>query len=684
MPHKPTIFIVKDPNDPDGHVHANDTLSNIFTCKSVLLNEIKNLKFDKLPAVLIIEDQMQDMAEIVNILYEKFSCVLCPTTSPDWAINVFKFLQPWACTVDLSLGSEIDTSIQNDRLRMSLRNLLGFKIITGIKTIRREVSPVVVSQFKREDYEKEAISLGATYYVEKYSSRFSNLADIVDNAMRAFLLLSGKYPPKLIPVILKSPDLISEGTSQEVLKILEKKVESFDLGEFICSKQSKIYNVICEIMRFADTDVQVLILGETGVGKEEIARLIHNNSPRKNQQFLIVNIANLPENLIETELFGYKKGAFTGAVADKIGKLKLADKGTLFIDEVGEIPMSVQHKLLEFFEKKELRMVGSPDPKPDKVDVRIISATNDNLQDRVNKKSFRPDLYFRLKVVEIEVPPLRERKEDIPLLIEYFLKKFSDSHKRNINAISNDAMMLLLAYAWPGNVRELEHLIENVVARSFPFKGKIEIDDLPNYIRQFKKSTGDQKDNNLILNLTPVITIDSDKIKNQFKDLCSNKHNIELTFEMWKNIRNYAGSNESAQWIKSVFCNEVSYDNFKKYKRTLNKLNNTPGISLLGKLKTTTEVDDLLEKLKKTDGETIYVRLKKIESVEYSIKIALVDILCHAAREKVELRKVGVDFGYEHTSDGLYMTLKRDFKDINKEFIFSTVMWKKLIKGELK
>ena len=217
-------------------------------------------------------------------------------------------------------------------------------------------------------------------------------------------------------------------------------------------------NVLTEIEKVAPTNATVLVLGESGTGKELLARAIHNISPRSNKPLIKVNCSAIPRELIESELFGHKKGSFTGAFSDKIGKFELANGGTLFLDEIGELPIDMQPKILRFLQEGEIEVVGGTSLK--KLDVRVIAATNRNLLEEIEAKRFREDLYFRLHVFPIEVPPLRKRTDDIPLLVEHFVDKFNKAYSKNIKFLSEDAMQKLKAYHWPGNIRELENLIE--------------------------------------------------------------------------------------------------------------------------------------------------------------------------------------------------------------------------------
>jgi transcriptional regulator with GAF, ATPase, and Fis domain len=227
---------------------------------------------------------------------------------------------------------------------------------------------------------------------------------------------------------------------------------------------AKFSDVLSEVEKVAPTTATVLLLGESGTGKELLARAIHNTSSRNNKPLIKVNCSAIPRELIESELFGHKKGSFTGAFNDKIGKFELADGGTLFLDEIGEMPLDMQPKILRFLQEGEIEVVGGTTIK--KLDVRVIAATNKNLQEEIKNKQFREDLFFRLNVFPIVVPPLRERQEDIPLLVEHFIDKFNKAYTKKIKHVSDAAMNELKLYRWPGNIRELENLIERAAILS--------------------------------------------------------------------------------------------------------------------------------------------------------------------------------------------------------------------------
>ncbi|WP_445382031.1 sigma 54-interacting transcriptional regulator [Robiginitalea sp. IMCC43444] len=251
-------------------------------------------------------------------------------------------------------------------------------------------------------------------------------------------------------------------------------------------------HVLSEIEKVAATNATVLLLGESGTGKELLARAIHNISLRNDKPLIKVNCSAIPRELMESELFGHKKGSFTGAYGDKIGKFELAEGGTLFLDEIGELPMDMQPKLLRFLQEGEIEVVGGTGIK--RLDVRVIAASNRNLKQATEKKQFREDLYFRLNVFPIEVPPLRKRKADIPLLVEHFIDKFNKEYTKDLKYVSDAAMEKLIAYDWPGNIRELENLIERAAILS---SGETLI--IPGFESETQKNVKPINTNNLTL-----------------------------------------------------------------------------------------------------------------------------------------------------------------------------------------
>jgi DNA-binding NtrC family response regulator len=259
----------------------------------------------------------------------------------------------------------------------------------------------------------------------------------------------------LIKRALENQRLITEN-----ILLREEFSSRFGLPTII-GKSKSITDAAHKIQKVAQAKTTVLLLGESGTGKELFARAIHYLSPRKDYPFVPINCAAIPKGLLESELFGYEKGSFTGADSRKLGKLELAEKGTVFLDEIGELDMDLQAKLLRTLQDGEIERIGHP--KPLKVDIRIVAASNKDLDRAVSENAFREDLYYRLSVFPIRIPPLRERKEDIPFFVDYFIKKYSADLKRAIASISAEAVEILMKYDWKGNVRELENTIERAI-----------------------------------------------------------------------------------------------------------------------------------------------------------------------------------------------------------------------------
>jgi len=252
--------------------------------------------------------------------------------------------------------------------------------------------------------------------------------------------------------------------------------------ENIIGNSAAMRRIFEKVRLVADTRSTVLIAGESGTGKELVARAIHQNSDRRKKPFVPINCAAIPETLVESELFGYEKGAFTGATGRKRGLFQTAEGGTLFIDEVGELPLGLQSKLLRALENRKVMPVGGTQEID--VDVRLVAATNRDLASEVHEKRFRDDLYYRLKVVELRLPPLRERPEDIPLLVRYFIDRIAKENGRPTRDITHEALESLCAYDWPGNVRELRNLLESIIVLSV--REQIELPDLPEHISKVK------------------------------------------------------------------------------------------------------------------------------------------------------------------------------------------------------
>ncbi|MBN2135734.1 MAG: sigma-54-dependent Fis family transcriptional regulator [Acidobacteria bacterium] len=307
----------------------------------------------------------------------------------------------------------------------------GLDIITEIKESNPELPVVMMSGKGSISDAIEAVKRGAVDFIEKPISSEKAIITI-DNALKISSL---------------------EESNRSFKAKLEERYS-------IIGKSKAICDLIARIDSAAPSRGRVLITGESGTGKELVARRIHNNSDRSSKPFVKVNCAAIPGDLIESELFGHKKGSFTGAIADRQGKFKKADGGTLFLDEIGDMKHDMQAKLLRVLQEGEFEPIGSD--KTVKVDVRIVAATNKNLQDEINAGKFREDLYYRLNVIPLAVPTLRERSEDIPLLIEYFIKQAAEENNRQIKSITPEAVKLLVKQKWPGNIRQLKNFCEQL------------------------------------------------------------------------------------------------------------------------------------------------------------------------------------------------------------------------------
>jgi two-component system response regulator HydG len=320
-------------------------------------------------------------------------------------------------------------------LDLKMPGLSGMEVLNRMKQEYPDVVVVVITGYATVESAVEAMRHGAYDFLPKPFTPES-LRAIVERA-------------------LDRRELVLENI------LLRSELEA-SVGSEVIIGQSKPMRKIEEVLwKVSPTDTTVLICGQSGTGKELVARAIHRHSSRNDKPFVVVDCGSLVENLFESELFGHVKGSFTGATATKYGRLELANGGTVFFDEIGNISMNVQTKLLRVLQEREIAKVGST--QVIKVDVRVIAATNKDLQKAVQAGTFRDDLFYRLSVVPITLPPLRERRDDIPPLANYFLKKYNQKRKKNIHAISTKAMKALVEHDWPGNVRELENAIERAV-----------------------------------------------------------------------------------------------------------------------------------------------------------------------------------------------------------------------------
>ena len=307
--------------------------------------------------------------------------------------------------------------------------------------------------------------------IEKYFESIDLLRDQEDMLFLVSGIIANKV--KIYQKMSKEKSVLLE----ENLNLRKELYGKYGIKNII-GKNKKMQEIFELIKMVADSNSSILILGASGTGKELVAKALHFNSDRRHEPFISINCAAIPENLFESELFGYKKGAFTGAGTDKKGKLLLADGGTLFLDEIGEMPMYLQAKILRAIQEREIEPVGSE--LKIKINIRIVSATNKNPKELIINEKLREDLYYRLNVVEINIPSLKERKDDIPLLVQHFIEKFSKLNNRKIDRISPEALRILQSYHWPGNVRELENIIERAILLS---RGNtIEVLNLPSFI----------------------------------------------------------------------------------------------------------------------------------------------------------------------------------------------------------
>lgn len=332
---------------------------------------------------------------------------------------------------------------------LMLPKMNGIDLIKNLKGIDTDLQCIVITGYATVSTAVDAMKAGAYDYLMKPF----NVSEVL----------------MLLKRVIQFQDLQVENT--QLKKTLNHRY-SFD--NLIGSSEG-IHMVCSLIEKVAETDSTILILGESGTGKELVARTIHYNSHRKHKTMIPINCGAIPETLLESELFGHEKGAFTGASSTRIGRFELADGGTIFLDEIGDMSPSLQVKLLRVLQQREFERVGGV--RTIKVDVRIIAATNIDLEDAVQEGKFREDLYYRLNVIPIVIPPLRERTDDIPLLIDYFLTHFIKTKKKDIKGFSPAAMEILMSYPWPGNIRELENLIERLVI--LKGEGTIGVEDMP-------------------------------------------------------------------------------------------------------------------------------------------------------------------------------------------------------------
>ncbi len=346
----------------------------------------------------------------------------------------------------------------------------GFKIFSassgnaGVELAKNNMIDIVLSDYKMPDKTGLEVLEEVNRINPEMSFVILTAYGTVENAVKAMRLGAYDYISK--PVDLDELDLLIEriietkNLRSEIKLLRTQLFDKFKIDSII-SNSPKMEEVLSVSSRAADSKATILITGESGTGKEVLARAIHFISSRKNQPFIPVNIPALPETLLESELFGHEKGAFTGAEKLKKGRFELADKGTIFLDEIGDVPINLQVTLLRVLQEQKIERLGGTENIS--IDVRIITATHQNLEEKIKEGTFREDLFYRLNIVSINIPPLRERREDILPLIEYFITSYAKENNREKVEISKEAVDLLLKYNYPGNVRELENIIERAV-----------------------------------------------------------------------------------------------------------------------------------------------------------------------------------------------------------------------------
>jgi len=386
--------------------------------------------------------------------------------------------------LDIINTSQIDIMLTDQKMPI----MSGIELAAKVREEHPNISVLIMTAFGSVDDAVQAMKKG----VEDYLTKPINLEELELNLYR----------------VLEKQQLVREN------KWLKEQVRKAPDIKGLVYISEAMEGVMSRVTRAAESYATVLITGESGTGKELVARAIHKLSDRKEVPFVTVNCSAVPENLIESELFGHEKGAFTGADRLRIGRFEQAEGGTLFLDEIGEVPLQVQVKLLRVLQERSFERVGGNETIS--VDVRIITATNRNLGDEVGKGAFRRDLFYRLNVVGIELPPLRERKSDIPVLVEYFIKLYAKNHAKTIYSLTPEALDCLIKYPFPGNVRELGNIIEQAVVLS---RGDIvTIRDLP-----LRICTGEEKPKgNLSLN-EKVEELERDSLRKALRETGGNK-----------------------------------------------------------------------------------------------------------------------------------------------------------------
>lgn len=370
--------------------------------------------------ILIVDDE-QSVRYSFKKLFNTSSFRIAEASNAEEAINAFNLNKPDLVILDIEMPGKD-----------------GIQVLKEMKEISPETPVIIITAYGTGDRVIKAMKYGAFEYIEKPFD-IPRLKTVIDDAL---------YSSKLVPT----------NATDEPQKIPQRKMVD---EEILVGESASIKEVFKLIGKVAASDANILVVGESGTGKELVARAIHKYSERSSKPFIAINCAAIPDALLESELFGYEKGAFTGADRQKLGRFEEAQDGTLFLDEIGDMNLSLQSKLLRVLQEGTIERLGGS--KVIKVNVRIVAATNRNLENDIANKSFREDLYYRLKVITISLPPLRMRKEDIPILVNHFLAKYSSITKKEALTIHPNAMKQLFEHNWPGNIRELENVIKRAI-----------------------------------------------------------------------------------------------------------------------------------------------------------------------------------------------------------------------------
>jgi two-component system response regulator AtoC len=398
-----------------------------------------------MPLNLLLVDDQPEILEGLKLAFKRSEHNLLTAANGEQAVQILNSEPVDVVLTDLKLGSGLD----------------GIGVLRHAQSLQNPPAVIILTAFGSIESAVDALKEGAYHYLTK-PVNVKELRVIADKAA-------------------DHAKLVRENQS------LREQIDKRFGIEGMIGETGVMHQIYDKVRLISPTKANVLILGESGTGKEVLAKAVHQASPRARKPFVAVHCAALPETLLESELFGHERGAFTGAVSKRQGRFELADGGTIFLDEIGEIPLSMQVKLLRVLEAREIQRVGGSETVP--VDVRIVAATNRDLSEEVAEGRFREDLYYRLNVVSITIPPLRTRRADIPLLVRYFLQDFARENGRDVPEMSKEAMDVLTEYHWPGNVRELRNVLEN----TFVFlRGKVvQPENLPNTMTKSKEMPSD-------------------------------------------------------------------------------------------------------------------------------------------------------------------------------------------------